>query len=98
MFSRREIGHRVRPLVLRKLQNEPDARPGQVWVGGYHDFLLGRYVWRPGRFVPAKEGCALVQARCEQTRDGWVLHTPRWMLSSMAEQRAASLPSQIRTR
>ncbi|WP_233581241.1 hypothetical protein [Acidipila sp. EB88] len=46
----------------------PPPRPGYVWVGGFHRWDGGRYVWTPGHYaLPPHPGAVWV-------RDGYYPH------------------------
>jgi hypothetical protein len=57
------------------------ARPGPnyVWIGGYHNYVNGAYVWVPGRWeVPPHPGQRWVAHKWVHRHGGYVLVEGRW--------------------
>lgn len=48
-----------------------DNRPGFVWSGGYWQHVGGDWRWRPGEYVPERQGQAFRPG-------GWVREGNRW--------------------
>jgi WXXGXW repeat (2 copies) len=53
--------------------------PGYVWIGGYHRWESGAYVWVPGRWDKAPRARAKwVPGRWRHERSGWYWVEGRW--------------------
>ncbi|HWZ84594.1 MAG TPA: YXWGXW repeat-containing protein [Thermoanaerobaculia bacterium] len=53
--------------------------PGYVWVGGYHRWHGGAYVWVPGRWArPPHAGVIWVPGVWKNTPHGWVWKNGHW--------------------
>jgi opacity protein-like surface antigen len=64
------------PVVERR---GPAPGAGFVWIGGYHRWDGGRYVWVPGRWDrPPHPGAHWVEHRWEHRHDGYVFHEGHW--------------------
>jgi hypothetical protein len=57
----------------------PPPRAGYVWVGGYHRWDGGRYVWTPGRWaMPPRPHAVWVPGRWDHRGGGYVWVEGRW--------------------
>jgi len=57
----------------------PAPHPGWVWIGGYHRWDGGRYVWVPGYWAaPPHPHAVWVPHRWEHRHGGWVLVEGHW--------------------
>jgi len=64
------------PIVERR---GPPPGAGFVWIGGYHRWDGGHYVWVPGRWDrPPHPGARWVAHRWEHRGDGYVFHEGYW--------------------
>jgi hypothetical protein len=53
--------------------------PGYIWVGGYHTWDRGAYIWVPGRWVlPPRPRAIWVPGRWERDRHGWFWMDGHW--------------------
>ncbi len=65
------------PVVVEHPGPPPGA--GFVWVGGYHRWDGGRYVWVPGHYDrPPHPGAHWRPGRWEHRHDGYRWHEGRW--------------------
>ncbi|MGH8326138.1 MAG: hypothetical protein ACRET2_05190 [Steroidobacteraceae bacterium] len=53
--------------------------PGYFWMGGYWNWIGGRYVWVAGHWAASRRGYHWVPRHWVHTRDGWHLRGGRWM-------------------
>ncbi len=57
----------------------PAPRPGYVWVGGYHRWDGGRYVWIPGYWAaPPRPHAVWVPGRYYRYHGGYAWREGRW--------------------
>jgi len=57
----------------------PAPYAGAVWVGGYHRYEGGRYVWVPGSWQrPPHPGARWEPGRWDHAHDGYHWHEGRW--------------------
>jgi hypothetical protein len=53
--------------------------PNYVWIGGYHNYVNGAYVWVPGRWdVPPRPHARWVAHRWVRRHGGYVLVEGHW--------------------
>jgi len=66
------------PPAVVDVRPVPPAR-GYVWVGGYHQWNGGAYVWVPGRWmVPPRSRAVWVAPRWVHERQGWYVVAGHW--------------------
>lgn len=61
---------------------EPSPAPanGHVWSAGYFEWKGDRYAWKPGAWVPAREGMEYRQHQWVRRADGrWILTGGEWV-------------------
>jgi hypothetical protein len=74
-----QVSIRVGPPPPRVERRPPPPGRRYVWVGGYHRWDRGRYVWVPGSYVlPPRPGLRWVPGRWEHRRDSWYWRDGRW--------------------
>jgi hypothetical protein len=57
----------------------PSPGPNWVWVGGYHQFRGGRYVWIKGHYAhPPHPGQSWVAGHYDKRGKGWVYVGGHW--------------------
>jgi opacity protein-like surface antigen len=57
----------------------PRPDRGYVWIGGYHRYEGGQYIWTPGRWDrPPREGQRWVAHRWVHNGDHWELREGHW--------------------
>jgi hypothetical protein len=58
----------------------PSPGFGYLWVAGHWDNVDGNYIWKEGRWIPAKADYEYVRAHYDfdAARGSWIYHRPHW--------------------
>ncbi len=51
---------------------------GEVWIGGYWNWVGGRHEWVPGHWAPGKPGYHWVAHAWTREGDGWRMRPGHW--------------------
>jgi hypothetical protein len=68
----------VAPPPLREEVIGVAPSPDEVWIGGYWNWIGGKYDWVPGRWAQGRSGYHWVTHQWVRQGDGWRLKTGHW--------------------
>jgi len=72
-------GIAVAPPAVQVETYGPAPYPGYFWVGGYWNWVGGRYVWVGGHWQAPRPGYRWVPHAWVRGADGWHMRPGRWV-------------------
>ena len=63
------------------LYEQPDARPGQVWIRGRYEWKNGRWTWKRGRWQTSRRNQRWVRGSWANVNGRWSWKPGRWVVT-----------------